>query len=354
MPKYFTKRLISLIVCAFAFATPGYAISLALDSIASWGKFPRFCINVYRWGDGFFNGYDTDYVAGTGYKFNGKLHTESFLNSYQFYLPDDVRMTMHSKPSTTIGARLTYLAVSAGYDKNVSKFFGNPEIKSREQFSFGFNCSLFTFNMGFLRNTGGVSITKFGPKGERFNPDLTFNGLKTTSFGFDAYYFLNHKKYSQAAAFNFSRIQIKSQGSWLAGVSFINQNFDFDFNDLPKYILEALPETWPDHKYIANTKNIGVKAGYGYNWVFHPGWVLGVSEAPTVGLKIGKINNPDKTTTTVALSNDFKLSVVWNHKEWFAGAITNVNTALVYDKDSAFQNNVFTVSVSAGYRFNLW
>jgi hypothetical protein len=35
-----------------------YAISLALDSVATWGKFPRFVVNTYRWGDKFFNGYD--------------------------------------------------------------------------------------------------------------------------------------------------------------------------------------------------------------------------------------------------------------------------------------------------------
>lgn len=354
LSRQLTLRLLVLITCAMACVLPGRALSFSLDSIAAWGKFPKFCIDVYRWGDGFFNGYDTTYVEGTGYKFNGKVRTETLLDSYQFYLPDDVRMTMHSKPSTTIGAWLTYLAVSGGYDKNVSKLFGNPEIKSREQFSFGFNCSLFTFNMQFLKNTGGVNITRFGPKGTHFSPNIPFNGLKTKSFGFDAFYFFNHKKYSQAAAFNFSRIQIKSQGSWLAGVSFTNQNFDFDFNDLPIYIVDALPETWTDHKYVANTKNIGIKVGYGYNWVFRPGWLIGISEAPTVGLKIGKINNPDKTSTNVAFSNQFRLSVIWNHREWFAGLITELNTALAYDKDSAFQNNTFNISISAGYRFNLW
>ena len=42
-------------------AAPGQADAkpfLNLDSIAAWGKFPRFCINTYRWGDRFFNGYD--------------------------------------------------------------------------------------------------------------------------------------------------------------------------------------------------------------------------------------------------------------------------------------------------------
>ena len=38
---------------------------LSLDTIASWGKLPRFCINTYRWGDKFFNGTAHANVVGT-------------------------------------------------------------------------------------------------------------------------------------------------------------------------------------------------------------------------------------------------------------------------------------------------
>ncbi|MEE0979795.1 MAG: hypothetical protein UH625_10385, partial [Muribaculaceae bacterium] len=48
------------------------AFSLALDSIAAMGKVPRAAISVYRWGDRFFNTYDSTYVVGTGCKFNIK------------------------------------------------------------------------------------------------------------------------------------------------------------------------------------------------------------------------------------------------------------------------------------------
>ncbi len=58
------------------------ALSLNLDSIAEWGKFPRFCINTYRWGDKFFNSYDSLYVVGTGTKFNVKITTDSWLDKY--------------------------------------------------------------------------------------------------------------------------------------------------------------------------------------------------------------------------------------------------------------------------------
>ncbi len=346
------RTLLILLMCLGVLRSD--AISFALDSIAEWGAFPRFVVKTYRWGDDFFNGYDTTYVEGTGYKFNAKAKSDSWVNTYRFYLPNNVNMSMRSDPSTSIGAYLTYLAVSAGYDKNVSRFFGSNNEKAREQFSFGFSCMLFSFDMQFVKNTGGVKINSFGSPGHNINPNLAFDGLESTLFGFDAYYFFNHKKYSQAAAFNFSRIQLKSQGSWFAGVSFYNQNFNFNFADLPDYMRDALPSSWDNFSYVANTKNIALKGGYGYNFLFSPNWLFAVSESPSVGLKIGKINSLQKTTTTPTFSNQLKMSVVWNNKQWFAGIVGNINTAIVNDESAAFENSIFTADISFGYRFNLW
>ncbi|MDE6205419.1 MAG: hypothetical protein K2F66_04800, partial [Duncaniella sp.] len=36
------------------------------DEGVCYPRFPRFCLNVYNWGDRTFNSYDTTYVVGTG------------------------------------------------------------------------------------------------------------------------------------------------------------------------------------------------------------------------------------------------------------------------------------------------
>ena len=87
-----------LMVCAHA--TPR-AFSFALDSIAAMGKFPAFCIKTYRWGDQFFNGYDTLYVKGSGHKFNVKVLTNTWVDYYNFDLQDNMSMRLQSDPSTT-------------------------------------------------------------------------------------------------------------------------------------------------------------------------------------------------------------------------------------------------------------
>ena len=66
------RKLLFIILLFVSVAAPIQikAFSLALDSVATWGRFPKFCVDVYRWGDRTFNSYDSTDVVGTGKKFN--------------------------------------------------------------------------------------------------------------------------------------------------------------------------------------------------------------------------------------------------------------------------------------------
>ena len=86
---------IAVVILAVTTTVGGHAFSFDLDSIAQMGKFPRFVVNTYRWGDKFFNSYDSAYVEGTGYKFNVKAKSELWKDSYIFSLPDDTACTCH-------------------------------------------------------------------------------------------------------------------------------------------------------------------------------------------------------------------------------------------------------------------
>lgn len=338
-----------LLLCIFLLSSPGAgAISFALDSIAEWGRFPRFCVNTYRWGDKFFNGYDSTYVVGTGYKFNAKITTDSWLDVYNFRLPDGMQIRMNSDPSTSIGAYLTYLAVSVGYDVNISKLFGGVD-RSRQRLRFGFNCSLFAAEFYLIKNDVGATLKKFG----QYKLNMPFRGVDNNTWGVDAYYFINHKKYAEAAAFSFSRIQKKSQGSFYTGFSIYTQQLDFNFSDLPDILKNKLPSDWAGHRYSVNTHNYAVRLGYGYNWVFHPKWVLGVSESPIIGIRKGYVNS-EIEKVSFSLYNRMKLSVVWNNGRWFAGAVGKFDGALVSDKQTVYAGGVISGEACIGYRFNIW
>lgn len=101
------KKILMVLTAMVCVAVPGKALSFALDSVAEWGKFPRFCVNTYRWGDRFFNSYDSAYVKGTGYKMNVKLRTNSWIDDNRFLIDHDCKVEMRSPSTNTIGFDIT-------------------------------------------------------------------------------------------------------------------------------------------------------------------------------------------------------------------------------------------------------
>ncbi len=349
MKRFFRIIVISLMLLASSLHVK--AVSFALDSIAEWGRFPHFCVDVYRWGDKFFNSYDSLYVVGTGYKFNVKLKSQSWTDYYNFNLPNEMDMMMTSDASNTIGAYVTYLAVSAGYDININKLGGAERTRSR--FNFGFNCSLLAVEWSYVSNDVGTTIKRIGERGTHAHTDIPFDGINNSEWALETYYFFNHKRYSQAAAFNFSKVQQRSQGSFYAGLSISNRKYDFDFSGLPDGLLQYLPETWAHNSYKVSTKNYAVRLGYGYNWVFARHWLFGVSESPIIGWRRGTINS-EIDSNSFAMANRLGLSLVWNNGRWFAGVAGKFDSNIIYDKDHTFISAILTAEASIGYRFNLW
>lgn len=350
------KRTARLWMMLLVFAVLGTmragAFSLALDSIAEWGKFPRFCVKTYRWGDKFFNSYDSTYVVGTGTKFNVKFKTDTWGDYYDFRFDNGMRMSMVSDACTSAGIWLTYLAVSVGYDVNVSKYFGGS--KARRRFNFQFNCSLFAADLYLQTNDVGATIRRFGPEGDRHKTDIPFSGINNTAWGLDTYYFFNHKNYSQAAAFAFSKIQRRSSGSFYAGISLWAMEYNFDFASLPEPMLEHIPLESTNYRYSVKNNNYAFRLGYGYNWAVSRHWLLAVSESPIVGVRTGYINNPDDSRTTFSLYNRLKASAVFNSGRWFVAVVGRLESGLVYDKQHTMISMMFNAEASVGYRFNLW
>ncbi len=348
------RRLIfTLCLVAAASATPARAISFDLDSIASWGKFARFCINTYRWGDTFFNGYDTAYVKPTGYRMNVRAKSDNWLQSYSFRLDNDMTMDLVSTPSTSLGVYLSYMAVSMGYDVNISKYFmGATNVRKR--FDLQFNCSLFAASLSYLDNNSTTTITNITQNDHKMFEDIKFKGVEARTLMANLFYFFNHKRYSYAAAYSFGRKQVRSAGSFFLGLEYWNQNYNFDFSYLPEWITDKFPHEWEGHVYKVNTKNIGLKAGYAYNFVVSRNWMLGVSESPTIGVSKSLIRTTVHNKWSVGFTNHAQLSAVWNNRKWFAGAIGRLQTSLAYDRQSVLINNYADLELTIGYRFNLW
>lgn len=344
-------RIIIFFIALFGLTPKSQAISFDLDSIAKWGKFAKFCVDTYYWGDRVFNTYDTAYVKGTGKKFNIKLTSQSWIDSYSLDMPEDVHMAMLSDVASNVGVHLSYLAVSVGYDMNINKFFNGYE-RTRKRVNFNFNCALFSADFYIQNNDLTTKIRELRTPTMKERPDIKFNGMQTDRWGLDIYYFFNNKRYSQVAAFNYTRLQIKSQGSWYLGLSYCNQKYYFDFNSLPNEIIQYLPSEFIDNTYRADTRNYAIKGGYAFNWVPRKNWLIAFSESPLIGFNTGHVN--DYYRKSVAISNLLRAGVAYNYRNLFVGLQASLYTNFARGQVSTLVGNVFSAEFSVGYRFNLW
>ncbi len=157
------------------------------DEGVCYPRFPRFCLNVYNWGDRTFNSYDTAYVVGTGknWKLQGKSY--NWMETSTITIPKQSSVNMHSDLYSDAGFSLNFMAVSIGYMWNINKLFTDPT--NRRTFNFDFTCSRFSLNYQTVSSTGGMIITQFGDynNGHRLHykfDDCSTDSRRSTCIGF--------------------------------------------------------------------------------------------------------------------------------------------------------------------------
>lgn len=95
--------------------------------------------------------------------------------------------------------------------------------------------------------------------------DLPSDKLSVITFNLNFYYAFNNKKFSYPAAFSQSYIQRRSAGSFLLAASGMHQRANYKWEETVKLLMT----------------NIGIGAGYAYNFVPGKGWLLHISALPT-------------------------------------------------------------------------
>ena len=152
------------------------------DSTVIYPRFMKFCINVYNWGDKFFNGTDPEYIGGTGKRWKVFLKSDNWCDSYSMNLGHNMPIRMMSDIYCNAGAYLQYMAVSVGYQLDMSNIIGNKP-QNHKKFEFSFSCARFSIEAYFNENTGGSYLRTFGKynKGHLFKK--AFPGVSITSLG---------------------------------------------------------------------------------------------------------------------------------------------------------------------------
>lgn len=313
--------------------------------------FLGFCARVYNWGDAVFNTYDPEYVKGTGKNWKVFLKQNNWTDSYVMELMK-TPITMLSDVQGSFGPNISFMAVSVGYEANINQLITHRPQK-RKYWSFNFNTALFWVNAYYRHNRDGTVVRSLGDyRNERGRPlihePLPNLGLK--SMGLDMYYFVNHGRYSHGAAYNFSRLQLRSQGSLLVGASISHQEISFNLDALPSPLLSALPKGFKT-AYNFDYNDYCLLVGYGYNFVLGRHWLLNLTGLPNFGLKRTLPGGDENRKHLFALNGTGTFSAVYNCGSIFAGAFASGDMHWYNSSRLNFANAVLSLSLQVGYRF---
>lgn len=318
------------------------------DSSVCYPAFPRFALKVYNWGDKTFNSYDTDYVVGTGknWKLLGKGYT--WVETQTMLFPRNSRISMHSNLFSDAGAYLSFMAVSVGYMWNLDKLADRHT--KRHTFNFDFSCSRFFINYSKVSSEGGMILTRLGDYNNGKDIHYDFENVGITTSNLDAYYFFNHYKYSHAAAYSFSKYQLRTSGTALVGINYGEQDIHMDFRSLPPDMLADLPLENPSYRF--HYRDIAALGGYARNWVLKPRrWLLNMTVMGALGYKRTYEDATDGVRNMVANSYRLSLSCVYNHGLLFASGQIRSNGSVYYNSNFTHFSSFSSLTLIVGMRF---
>lgn len=317
------------------------------DKNVEWPRFMRFCLGIYHWGDEFFNGFDTTYVVGTGRRWKARLTTDIWTDSYQLKVGNRKPILMLSHGVIHSGAYLQFMAVSLGYQIDMTNVIWNRPIDNR-RLTFGFGCGLFSIDLAYTENDGGTYLKRFGDYNDGKQINIFFPGLKMKTFETDAYFFFNHRKYSQVAAYGFGRYQKKRAGSLLLGFSYVAQNINMDFNDLEEPMLEYVGQ---GNEYLKfDYYNYNFLVGYAYNWPVKNHFLFNVTALPAVGWN-HRVTQIGTKSTLFSIGIRGQAGVTYNNGDFFAGLSGKVSGQFYYSHGSQLFSSIITGQLTFGVRF---
>ena len=319
------------------------------DTTVIYPKFIKFCVDVYNWADVTFNSYNPEYVEGTGKRWKVRLVNDNWVDSYSMTLPKGLHTWMQSNLYSNIGAYIQYMAVSVGSSYDIGKLFKKHE-PTHKKYEFGFNCARFNAEIYYHENTGGTFIRRFGKYdgGKIIKED--FPGVQLYNFGIDAYYFFNNRKYSQGAAYNFSKFQKKSQGSFLIGFSYANLKLTFDFDKLPENLMPYL--TIPvDTHYLFHYNSYAIIFGYGYNWVILPQLLFNISAMPSIGASYSYRDSLEGKRWLASFNVAGRMSLTYNLGNYFFCLMGKMTGHWYKSKTHSMYSAIENFSLNVGLRF---
>ncbi len=245
------------------------------------------------------------------------------------------RSEMEADFKSTLSVGVNYQGIALSLALNPAKLMGKYKDYELNLTSYG-NRWGFDFIYQDAHNFSGWYDEEGSPR-----IDLPPDVLSIKSLNVNAYYAFNYRRFSYPAAFSQSYIQRRSAGSFLVGISGQGQKTN----------------TYGEYSSVLKVTNIGLGAGYGYNWVPSRHWLLHISVLPTLtvfsntSLKVNDERIPlHYHFPEVIIAS--RAAIVRQFGKMFAGLTTVFNYTNIGDRDHlSFENTKWRSRLLVGYRF---
>ena len=217
--------------------------------------------------------YDTNYVARPKEKWLFRLlgnQTGNYIHAKGTVKDVYSKYDLHTKTNNTLGLEVNYCDIAATLSINPAKMGGDY---NDYEFNFEYHGQQLSFDINYQRANSLAGDINY-----RDIDHLDEDGLRMNVVNVSAYYSFNHRRFSFPAAFFQNYYQLRSAGSWLAGISV--QSGSIKTTDELKARSPLAPEV---HLTFAN---VALGGGYGYNFVFgrHSQWLFHLSALPSAVL----------------------------------------------------------------------
>lgn len=357
---------------------------------------------IRNWSDS-----DPRYALPSFYNWSGELKNTTTFEWVNMETPQGMDLSMRSKVSNRMGPSFGWRFLTLGTTIDISAI-GDGRDKRKDEFTFSINSNLFSIDL-IRRRTGGDFILRRLNYTDPVYGMLDIKGVlpdneigdytKNSLTGINVNYIVNHRKYSNPAAFSGSSIQLRSVGSPIVGLGYTHQRVETESasifgllglsmlkGDDGNYLvdegrynaLNQLYQTDPQQYekelgsiLLAGWRNLQgtegntvrnfltnriprttiiddwhIQLGYAYNLVFSRRLMLGLSAVVSPGLKRVRSNNEG--------------TYVYEGAEIFSNIIQQVEGRTVspddfryYFKDTFFDVNAF-LKTSLTFNYNRW
>ncbi len=376
-------------------------------------SFGKKLLSPFRWIGKNWSDYDPRYSVPSFYNWALQLQNTTSCEWLNMTTPQGMTLNMRSRVSQRLGPYFGWRFLFFGATIDLSTI-GKPSSKGKNEFTLSINSNLFNIDLVRRRTGGDFMIRKFmydDPYyGEFDMSDIQDyyeielgDFVKNSLTGININYFVNHKKYSNPAAFSNGAVQLRSVGSPIVGVGFTQQKVTnymtevvsamgrdliYDENDLPiitqemiddvnsvydennttsyyNKIIDLMDKAWPylkmdptevTSRMLLNSiptetvvNDWHLQLGYAYNLVFSRRLLLGLSAVVSPSLKQVKSDNHE--AFTYQLADD--LAGLANKYREEGEPMRSADDFRFDYNDTHFNVNTF-LKASLTYNFNRW